>query len=80
MVVGVSDSLGAVVAVAFGALLLEGSLVVLHSLVRNDFLASTLGHASCLKVVLPLSLAEITWLACRVESSRSLGTLIQDFV
>ena len=32
LVVGVSDSLGAVVAIAFGALLLEGSLVVLHSL------------------------------------------------
>ena len=33
LVVGVSDRLGAVIAIAFGALLLEGSLVVLHSLV-----------------------------------------------
>ena len=80
LIIGLTDSLCAVITVSFLWLLLWLTLVVLHALIRLHFLASSLRNAPCLLVVLPQGRVEIGRLTCRVEDTRSLSSIVQGFV
>ena len=80
LIIGLTDSLCAVITVPFLWLLLWLTLVVLHALIRLHFLASPLRHTPCLLVVLPQGRVEIGGLTCRVENTRSLSSIVHGFV
>lgn len=80
LIIGLTDSLCAVITVSFLRLLLWLTLVVLHALIRLHFLASSLRNTPCLLVVLPQGRVEIGGLTCRVENTRSLSSFVQGLV